>query len=314
MRLFDIHCDTLTTCYRSRESLCRNNGHVDLRRGRQYAPWCQVFAVWIPDTLRGTKAFRYGMRVLKFAQRQERRFPQQLVWVRDRDSLETTVQTGRCAGLLAVEGGAVLGGRPERLARLAEAGVRLLTLTWNGDNELGCGCLSKTNGGLTPIGKQVVRLLPRYGMVADVSHLNEAGFWDVATVSDAAFVASHSLSRTVWEHPRNLTDAQFKEIRRRGGLVGLSLCGDHLGEPGFDAVYRHLMHYLSLGGERCVAFGGDWDGTDLPETWKGVCVLETLSAYLLKKGVSETVLDRLFFQNAFEFFSTTLQAGEDAVK
>ncbi len=314
MRLFDIHCDTLAECYRDRASLCRNERQIDLKRGRQYRPWCQVFAVWVPDTLRGTAAFRYTRRVLEFARAEEKRYPQQLAIVTDRDGLEAAVRTERCAGLLAVESGAALGGRLERVSRLATLGVRIITLTWNGSNELGHGCLAENGGGLTPFGRCAVREMYRWGIIPDVSHLNEAGFWDAATLSDQPFMASHSLSRAVCDHPRNLTDAQFKELRRRGGLVGLNFCEAQLGEQSFDVVYRHLSHYLELGGESTVAFGGDLDGTDLPETWQGIAVYGQLGAYLLKKGIPEAALDRLFFQNAFDFFYNTLQAAENEVQ
>lgn len=313
MRLFDMHCDTLSACYQARESLCSNKQHIDLCRGRRYAPWCQVFAVFIPDTLRGRAAYRHCCRVLSFAKEQEHRFPQQLAFVTDRDRLEGAVRSGRCAGILAVESGAALAGNSKHIAALAARGVRVMTLTWNGDNELGHGCLSQSLEGLTEFGRQAVREMCRVGIVPDVSHLNEAGFWDVATLSDLPFIASHSLSRTVYDHPRNLSDAQFKEVRRRGGLVGISLCPDHLGAPDLDTVYRHVSQYLSLDGGATVAFGGDLDGTALPDEWDGITVYERLAEYFAKRGLSETVLDAIFFKNAFEFFSATLQSCEKEV-
>ena len=313
MRLFDLHCDTLSACYQRGESLCDNERHVDLRRGRRYSPWCQVFAAFIPDTLRGRAAFRYACRLLAFAREQERRFPQQLSFVTDRIGLHSTVRSGRCAGILAVEGGAALAGRIKNLVTLKALGARVMTLTWNGDNELAHGCLSQNREGLTEFGRQAVREMYRVGIVPNVSHLNEAGFWDVATLSELPFIASHSLSRAVHDHPRNLTDAQFKELRRRNGLVGICLCPDHLGASDFDAVYRHLSHYLALDGQTVVVCGGDLDGTTLPEEWHGIAVFEQLANYLVQNGVSETILDAIFFKNAFDFFSSTLQCHENEV-
>lgn len=314
MRLFDLHCDTLTVCCRENVSLCLNDKEVDLRRGRRYRPWCQVFAVFIPDALRGTAAFRYAKRVLAYAREQEKRYPQQLTFVTDGEGLKKAAGSERCVGILAIEGAAALNGRTEHIARFAALGVRVMTLTWNGENELGYGCLTTDGKGLTPFGRRAVREMHRRGIVPDVSHLNEAGFWDVATLSDAPFIASHSLSRAVHEHPRNLTDAQFKEIRRRGGLVGLNFDADQLGEPSFEAIYRHTAHYLSLDGERTVALGGDLDGTVLPEEWRGLEMYEPLWEYLAGKGLSESVLERIFFQNSFDFFANTLQSEENEVQ
>ncbi len=314
MRLFDMHCDTLTACYEDKTDVCRNRRHWDLVRGRRYAPWGQVMAVWVPDTRRGAAAFRYTRRVLEFAQQQEKRFPQQLMLVRNQADFQTATETNRCAVLLSVENGAALGGRIERLARLASYGVHVITLTWNGDNELGHGCLSPCREGLTVFGRQVLREMCCRGMVPDVSHLNEAGFWDVATQTEKPFIASHSVSQAVHAHPRNLTDAQFGEIKRRGGLVGVNFCGDQLGESSFEAVYRHLSHFWDRDGESVVAIGGDLDGTALPEVWQGVAVYEQLEAYLQKRSVPQALLDRFFFQNAADFFTASLQSGENELQ
>ncbi len=314
MQLFDMHCDAPTACYAVGASLCRNGNQWDLTRVRRYTPCCQVLAVWVPDTLRGGAAWRYCRRVLDYACSQEQRYPQQLMLVPSRERLETAVATGRCGGILAVENGAALGGRLCRVSQLAAVGVRVLTLTWNGSNELGHGCLSRNPSGLTPFGKQVVEECRRVGIVPDVSHLNEAGFWSVATLDDRPFIASHSLSAAVQAHPRNISDAQFKEICRRRGLVGLSLCIDHLGGSDFDALYRHLNHFYELGGETAVAWGGDLDGTALPDGWDGVAVYAALREFLSRKGLSEALLQRLFFQNAYEFFANSLQFAENAVQ
>ena len=313
MRLFDLHCDTLTVCYNKEESLCINTEHIDLKRGRRYKPWCQVFAVFVPDTVRGRAAWRYCRRVIEFARGQEKRFAQQVSFVADRGRLNSVIDSGRCVGVLSVENGNAIGGDVRNIEKLAAYGVRLMSLTWNGDNELAHGCFSESREGLTSLGRRAVREMYRVGIIPDVSHLNEAGFWEIATLSDTPFIASHSVSRAVYDHPRNLTDAQFKEIRRRGGLVGTNLFVGFLGEASFEAVYRHIAHFLSLDGEGTVAFGADLDGMVLPEGWDGIAVYEAIFEYLLKKGLSEALLDRIFFKNAFDFFSSTLQSGENAV-
>lgn len=312
MRLFDLHCDTLTVCHEHAASLCLNEQHVDLKRGGRYRPWYQLFAVFVPDSMRGAAATRYTKRVLDFAHAQEKRLAQQLTLI-DRD-LTVVERTGRCGGLLSIESGAALGGKIENVARFEALGVRSITLTWNGSNELGHGCLSGRNEGLTAFGRRAVREMLRLGVVPDVSHLNESGFWDVATLTDRPFSAGHSLSRMVCDHPRNLTDAQFKELRRRGGVVGLSFVPSHLGEPTFEAVYRHLMHFWELDGVETVALGGDLDGTELPDDWDGVAVYEKLWDYLLGRGLSEALLDRLFFQNAFDFYAKALQVSKNEVQ
>ncbi len=304
MRLFDLHCDTLYECYRKGESLSCNSCAVDLLRGRQYTPWCQVFAVWLPDTVRGEQAWHQCCDVLAFARKQANGT---LCFPRTYSQLRTAFDTGCVIGWLGVEGGASLAGKPERVAELATIGVKVITVTWNGSNELGNGCMAEDTGGLTEIGKLAVREMERYGIVPDVSHLNEAGFWDVAAVTQRPFIASHSVSMTVNEHPRNLRDDQFSELRDRGGLVGLTLCAEQLGEQSFECIYRHLNRYLELGGADTVALGFDLDGTDLPSEWQGIGVYELFAEYLQKRGVDAENVDRLFFGNAYRFFSNLLK-------
>ena len=106
----------------------------------------------------------------------------------------------------------------------------------------------------------------------------------------------------MFDHKRNLTDAQFSEIVRRGGLVGLNLCKAQLGEQSFAQFERHFAHFLDLGGENVLALGFDLDGTDLPNEWNGVAVSEALFAYLERRGYKNDLLLRVFFENARDFF------------
>ncbi len=303
MRVFDLHCDTIYECYRKREPLIYNSCAVDLERGRRYRPWCQLFAVWVPDTVRGEPAWKQCCEMLAYAKEQT---SPMLCFPQTGSQLASALRTDCVLGFLGVEGGAALAGKPERVAKLAKLGVKVITITWNGSNELGNGCLADDVGGLTEVGKQAVREMERCGIVPDVSHLNEAGFWDVTAVTKNPFIASHSVSMSVTAHPRNLSDKQFCLLRDRGGLVGLTLCAEQLGQQSFDCLYRHLNHYLELDGERTVALGFDLDGTDVPAEWQGIGVYEQFADYLKKRGVTQTCIDRLFFENAYRFFMRIL--------
>ncbi len=308
MKLFDMHCDTLYECYTHQQELLENPFHIDLQRGCQYDTWIQVFAVWLPDTLRGPVAFASCREILEFAQAQAAAYPDKLRLVEDGTALRAD-EPGRCQGILAVEGAGMLGGEVAHVDALRAYGVRILTLTWNGENELGCGCGADSARGLTPFGREVVRRLGETGILPDVSHLNERGFWEVAELARGPFIASHSVSAAVHDHPRNLTDAQFGAIREAGGIVGLNFCDGQLGGQSFEQIERHLYHYLSLDGEKTVALGCDLDGTALPDDWGGIQVMERLYAYFLRKGYSQDCLERLFFQNAFDFFRNALTSG-----
>lgn len=305
MRLFDLHCDTLYDCCLKGYDLSRNTLHLDWERGCRFDDWLQVFAVWTPDALRGEAAWQQARRILLYAGDQVRISPERMRIIRQRDDLDAP-RPHQCGGILALESGASLAGELAHIEEAAALGVKIVTLTWNGENECGYGCLCGSDIGLKDFGKQAVRRMEAYGILPDVSHLNRAGFWDVAEIAQGPFIASHSLSDTVYPHLRNLTDDQFDTIRDRGGLVGLNLCAGQLGEQSFEQIERHLDHFLCRGGEHIVAFGCDFDGTDLPEEWRGIAIMPTLYEYLYRKNYEESTLDRLFFSNCYDFFAKAL--------
>ncbi|MGN0171808.1 MAG: dipeptidase, partial [Acutalibacteraceae bacterium] len=296
--------------------LLTNQAHLDLMRGLEaYDAWAQVMAVFVPDTVRGDAAWEHVCRVLDFAEKEERRHPDCLKLVYTAADMERALANRRCAVILAVEGGAALGGDVRRLKLLADRGVAALNITWNGSNELANGCLSPDTSGLTSLGREAVREMYAVGILPDVSHLNKSGFWEVAAIADGRpFLAGHSVSAAVCKHPRNLTDEQFRAVRDSGGLVGITLCADQLGGQSFEQLERHLTHFLSLGGENTVAVGFDLDGTELPPEWGGIVFAASFYRYLLQKGYDPLLLSAIFFENAHAFFVKALTSKEECIK
>lgn len=217
--------------------------------------------------------------------------------------------TGRRArGVLAAQRGAAQDARDQargldRIALAAEAGVKMMTLTWNGPNAIGSG--HDTRDGLTRFGREVVREMEEHRMVVDVSHLNDRGFSDLVEVATRPFVASHSNARSVCGHRRNLTDAQARTIFEGGGIVGLNYCRDFLregsGDVTPDAVLRHVDRLLELGGERGLALGSDYDGTDVP-TWLDGCERVGTLHELIERHFGREIAERVFYENARDFF------------
>ena len=301
MPLFDLHCDTLTECVRKGENLYSNSLHWDVSRALRVSPCAQVLAIWTPDTLRNAAATEAAKRAISLANEAETRyFPAFRLWRKDTPFCQPNA--GECVGILGLESAAPLAGSLDLLEEFADLDVKVITLTWNGDNEAASGVCGDENRGLTAFGKALLERMERRRVTADVSHLNERGFYDVCSTTDQPLIASHSVSRTVFDHKRNLTDTQFSEIVRRGGLVGLNLCEAQLGEQSFAQFERHFSHFLELGGERSLALGFDLDGTNLPDEWNGVAVTEALFAYLERRGYENHLLLRVFYENARDFF------------
>ena len=284
MRVFDLHCDTLTCCMKAGETLSAATGHISLARGKSLAQWGQVFAVFVPDTLCGQAAANYAHQALDFY-----------------DGQKSEIQRA-CTPVLAIENGNALAGNLHRLDEFYARGVRLLTLTWNGANELGQGTGCGPHRGLTDFGKAAIFRMFELGMIPDVSHLNRAGFWDaigLARAHEKSVWATHSNCSAIHFHPRNLDDGQLRAVFACDGLVGLNLYTKFLGGEGTakDAA-KHVEHMISLGGEDHIALGSDFDGCEVQPSLAGPDKLEYLDMELKRRGFSDTQCDKFFWQNA----------------
>ena len=142
-------------------------------------------------------------------------------------------------------------------------------------------------------------------MAIDLSHASERLFYSVVEHTEGPLVASHSNSRSICPHLRNLTDEQFCLIRDRGGVVGLNFAPPFLCQKGgacAEDIYRHAEHFLELDGEKTLAIGSDFDGTSLPEDIYGIASMESVYEIFLRHGCSEALIHRIFFKNAYDFF------------
>lgn len=308
MRIVDLHCDTLTEC--EKQGLTLYGDHTQLGFGRVGTDgWCQATAVFMPDELRGAAAVEYFDRVYRF-------WLQQLeMW---KDSLtEATCLEEDCMAdgsrptlFLTVEGGSVLAGDLSRIKLLAQRGVRMLTLTWNGANELGGG--QNEDIGLTPLGRQAIPLLEQHDIIVDVSHLGDTGFWQVAELAKRPFVASHSNARAVCPHPRNLTDDQFRAIVQSGGIVGLNFCEYFISDLGptqpVECLLAHINHFVSLGGADHIALGSDFDGATLPVWLDRSEKLDSAISLMIKSGLESDLAEKICYKNARAFFARYGQA------
>lgn len=304
MDYFDLHCDTLYELYKNGQELADNQLAVSLRQAGGFRRWTQVFAIWIPDDTGGVPPYELFRNIYRNGMREFEKNSRTMMLCRSGRDLSRAVRCGKAAALLSVEGGSVLEGNLRYLDLLYQSGVIMLTLTWNGRNQIASGC--EADGGLTPFGRQVIERLNALGMITDLSHLNDQSFYEALELADHV-AASHSNSRAVCPHRRNLTDEQFLKIRDKGGLTGLCLYPVFLGgtDPR-EAAYAHLSHFLDLGGEAALAVGSDFDGAAMAPELDGIFKIPELAEYLLMKGLSDRLVGKIFYQNAFDFFTKVL--------
>jgi membrane dipeptidase len=320
--VFDLHCDTLDllamrdwepwgshglhTGDAGYTDLAHNDCAVSLERMEDYA-WCQCFAIWTPDSCRHRDARAFYEQARDFFYAQMRLHADRVEQVRDARRIDDVLRRGKVAAVLTVESARPVNRSVRAIGRLAEDGVKMATLTWNGRNALGSG--NDTHDGMTAFGREAVRAFEDARIVVDVSHLNLEGFADFLDVARRPFVASHSNSRAVCDVPRNLLDAQFCAIRDAGGLVGVTYCtrfvaarpeGDAR-DVGFEELAAHIEHFLDLGGEDVLALGSDWDGAPVP-AWLARCDGVGELARKLEKRFGEDLARKICFTNARDFF------------
>ena len=303
--VFDLHCDTalalLGENLRQAGSLRKNECHIDLERASVLSGYAQCFACFttplgkLPEGVSVNELFEREMvTVLREVERNQ----DMISLVYSANEIKKNREKGKMSAILTIEGPAGFNFDPALLEDLYKIGFRITTLGWNEKNEL-CGS-HVTGGGLTDLGREYVFEAQRLGMLIDVSHISDEAFWDIMDITRGAVIATHSNSRAVHNVSRNLTDEMFKEICQTGGVAGLNLYADFIGENAtLDTACDHVLHWLELGGEKHVALGGDLDGCDvLPAGFAGVQDYPKLAECLLARGVSEqTVLD-IFWNNA----------------
>lgn len=304
----DLHCDTLTEIYTNNLKLEENELHISLNRATNFNKYCQVFAIWTNDKLAEEQRFENFINVYNYFINNK---PENLNICKNYNDVINSLENNKISAILAVEDAGVLNGNIGRIDYLHDIGVRFITLTWNSSNELSDGIKVDNAGGLTHFGKLAVAKMQEKNIIVDVSHISEKGFWDVCEISKKPFVATHSNSKTICEHFRNLNDEQFKAIVENKGLVGINLCGGFLNniedDASIDDIIRHIDYFLSLGGEDTLCFGADFDGIDtLPKGIKGINDIYKIYEEMLKRNYSQKTTDRIFFNNFIDFIANNL--------
>jgi membrane dipeptidase len=351
MPIFDGHNDTLLHLYlaergQGRSFFVRSDaGHIDLPRAREGGFGGGFFAVFVPPDptmmpppgadltitregyevemappLDHTYALRVAVAVTASLLRLEEEADGQLKVVRTVDELVGCLREGVLAAVLHFEGAEAIDSDLDALYVFHAAGLRSLGIVWSRPNTFGYGVpfafprSPDTGPGLTEAGEELVRACNRLGIMIDLSHLNEQGFWDVARLSEAPLVATHSSVHALCASTRNLTDAQLAAIGESGGVVGVNFgVSDLRADGGLDvdtplnAIVRHIDYITERIGIEHVAFGSDFDGTTIPSELGDVTGLPRLMAALRAHGYDDAALRQLAHANWVRVLRQTWQ-------
>ena len=304
--VFDFHCDTalvlLGDDLNQAGSLRKNSGHIDLERAGKLGGYAQCFACFttdIPEILKGISPIVLFERELATIQREMDKNSDLISIAYSAQEIEEYRAAGKMSAILTLEGTAGIDYNPALLEDLWPIGFRVSSLGWNERNPLTGS--NVTGGGLTDLGREYVREAQRLGMRIDVSHISDEGFWDIMKITDAPIIATHSNSRAVFEHSRNITDDMFRAICETQGVAGYNTCREFTGEPSdLDTICDHILHFMELDPSgKHIALGGDLDGVDtMPDGFEGVQSYPKLAQKLISRGLTQENVMDIFWNNA----------------
>ena len=346
--VFDGHNDILyrmDTNPAGREDLWLRGigaGHLDLPRMQKAGFAGGFFAVYIPSPMEGDaesflqsmnnppydlplpdligadEALPKAMRLIGHLQWMERAANGAFKICRTARELRDCLRDGVVSAILHFEGAEPIGADLDALYSFHAMGLRSLGPVWSRPTIFGHGVPFRfpstpdTGLGLTHAGRDLIRACNELRVMVDLSHLNEAGFWDVAKISTAPLVATHSNAHALCTTSRNLTDRQLHAIRDSGGMVGLNFAtcflradGMESAEMTLDPMLRHLDHLIAQLGEDHVGFGSDFDGATLPKDIADVTGLPVLIKALGDHGYGPALLRKLAHENWFALLERT---------
>ncbi len=293
-RIFDAHADTMSKLYENSGNIKRNNCHIDIERMKKFEGYTQVFAAFVDKKAIKETPKEYVKKIIE-------------KYKNETDScgishIQIAKDLGRAgfSSILSIEGGEAIEGKLDNLYEFFDLGVRIMTLTWNYDNEISGG-IGENEKGVTPFGKTTIKEMNKLGMAIDVSHISEKGFWDVFDISEKPFIASHSNTKKLCGHPRNLSDEQIKAIIKSGGVIGINfypLFLDDSGKCTMEKILEHIEYILEMGGENNIGIGSDFDGIEyLPEGMTGIEDIEKLISLMEKRNYGKEIINKLLFEN-----------------
>lgn len=331
MKVVDMHCDTAAVIFEDHKkggkmSIRKNSLHLDLERMKAGDYGMQNFALF--TSLEREKApFLHAMELLDTFYQEMEAHEDLIGIVRSFRDIEENWETGKMSAMLTVEEGGVCEGSLAALRNFYRLGVRMMTLTWNFPNGLGYpnrviwegpeAGMAKADEihGLTETGITFVKEMERLGMIIDISHLNDAGIWDVFRYTGKPFVASHSNARALCGHARNLTDEMIRELGNRGGVAGINYCAAFLGnwkngEPKVSRIsdmVAHMKHMKKVGGIGCIGLGSDFDGIKGELEMNGADRLPHLEAAMRQEGFTTSEIEAVFYKNVLRVYREILR-------
>lgn len=299
--IVDAHCDTISELLDQDCQLNKNNLHIDLERMSKVGNYIQFFATFINVKKIEMNPLSYIMKLIDKIYEQSQIYKDQIEIAYCYEDIDRIIQKNKTAGIISIEGGEALEGSLANLRMLYRLGVRSICLTWNYKNEIACGVGEEIDTGLTEFGMDVINEMNNLGMIIDVSHLGELGFWHVMNHSKMPVIASHSNAKMICPHKRNLTDEQIIALAKNNGVMGINFYPHFLSDyesASISDIIKHIEYIAGLVGTKHVGFGSDFDGIDItPEGVEDVSSISNIINELAKLNYTENQIDEIIGGN-----------------
>ena len=323
MKIVDLHCDTISQLYDIRQSgeninLRQNRLHLDIEKMKKSDYMFQVFASYV-DLGSNNKPLESCLSYIDLLYDEVQKNKDDIGIVYTFEDILKNIEKNRISALLSIEEGGVCKGNLSLLRNFYRLGVRMMTLTWNYENELAYpnGYLydEKNNErkGLKEKGFEFINEMEKLGMIIDVSHLSDDGIYDVYNNTTKPFIASHSNARSICSHQRNLTDDMIKKIGDRGGIIGINFYSSFLNNDykysdisKIEDIINHIKYISNTGGIDCVGIGSDFDGIDCPLEFENSSNMQLIYGEMKKAGFMEEDIEKVFYKNALRLFKALL--------
>ena len=313
MFYIDSHCDTLSKALDEEKDLLKNDLQFSIEEANKIGGGIQVMACFIKTHFLSTPngGFERCVNILnKFKDFQKDNNVD--ILVKNKNDVINAINSNKIKVILSIENGSAISGNLENIDYFYNEGVRIMSITWNDDNELGCGAKTENDTGLTKLGFEYVKKLSEKGIIIDVSHLSEKSFWDVINTTEKPVVATHSNAYKICNHCRNLKDEQIKEIAKRGGMIGICFYSDFLNskkKADVKDIVKHIKYIKELVGINCIGFGSDFDGMSDEEVVSGVeniGKIDNIIEEMKLQGFSCEEIVKVMWRNWADFFIRNL--------
>jgi len=307
-----MHCDTILKLMKDKENLglYENEFDVDIKKLKKGNSLAQFFAMFV-YLKSGNDPLETCLEMIDKFYIELEKNSDYISLATNYDKIMSNEKEGKLSAVLTIEEGGVLKGKIHNLRNFYRLGVRAMTLTWNEVNEIGSPNKEEEyrNKGLTSFGEEVVYEMNKLGMLIDVSHLSDRGFYDVARLSSKPFIASHSNSREIKNHFRNLTDDMIRVLSESGGVMGICFESDFLGDSKYakiEDMIKHIKHIRNIGGIEVIALGSDFDGCHPNGEIGNIGEIEKLSYALKDNDFTYDEIDKIFYKNALRVIKEVL--------